>query len=263
MQEQEPSVLSLKNRWTRYSVIILVVMALVSAAIGFIWVPYANNRQAALTLWEAICSAAGIPVPPRAGVLGDDAAARPSNVIVSANMMRPANAESIGRGATLAMRCTMCHGIRGVSEANSPNLAGQIEAAIYKQLRDYQSGHRLSAIMQPMVAGLSDRDMRDLSAYYAYLPHEREPAADARLPQLVSNGAPMRNVGACASCHGGYARQAATPILDGEPETYIRDQLYAFRNGTRSNDLNQQMRNVARNLSDAEIAELASYYAQR
>ncbi|WP_432383519.1 c-type cytochrome [Duganella sp. P38] len=261
---QEPSVLSLKNRWTRYSVVILLATALVSAAVGFIWVPYANNRQAALSLWEAICSAAGIPAGTRTSALGDDAAMRPSNVIVSANMMRPANAESIGRGATLAMRCTMCHGIRGVSEANSPNLAGQVEAAIYKQLRDYQSGHRVSAIMRPMVAGLSDRDMRDLSAYYAYLPHEREPGRDTRAaPLLVSNGAPMRNIGACASCHGGYARQAATPILDGEPETYIRDQLYAFRNGARANDLNQQMRNVARQLTDAEIAELAAYYASR
>ncbi|MBV7536867.1 c-type cytochrome [Duganella sp. sic0402] len=261
---QEHSVLSLKNRWTRYSVIILLLTALVSAAIGFIWVPMANNRQATLSLWEAICSAAGIAGPTRSSELGDDAAQRPSNVIVTANMMRPANAESIGRGATLAMRCTMCHGIRGVSEANSPNLAGQIEAAMYKQLRDYQSGHRVSAIMRPMVQGLSDQDMRDLSAYYAYLPHEREPGSDSHAaPKLVSNGAPMRNIGACASCHGGMARQAATPILDGEPENYIRDQLYAFRNGTRSNDLNQQMRNVARQLTDAEIAELAAYYSRR
>lgn len=261
---QEPSVLSLKNRWTRYSVIILLVTALVSAAVGFVWVPFANNRQAALSLWEAICSAAGISSGTRPSALGDDANKRPTDVIVNANMMRPANAESIGRGATLAMRCTMCHGIRGVSEANSPNLAGQNESAIYKQLRDYQSGHRLSAIMQPMVLGLSDRDMRDLAAYYAYLPHEREPGADRHAaPRLVSNGAPMRNIGACASCHGGYAQQAATPILDGEPEAYIRDQLYAFRNGTRANDLNQQMRNVARQLTDAEIAELASYYSQR
>lgn len=261
---QEPSVLSLKNRWTRYSVVILLVTALVSAAVGFVWVPFANNRQAALSLWEAICSAAGISSGASASALGDDAATRPSNVIVSATMMRPANAESIGRGATLAMRCTMCHGIRGVSEANSPNLAGQIEGAIYKQLRDYQSGHRVSAIMQPMVAMLTDRDMRDLAAYYAYLPHEREPSAHQRkAPQLVSNGSPMRNVGACASCHGGYAQQTATPILDGEPEAYIRDQLLAFRNGGRHNDLNQQMRNVARQLTDAEIAELAAYYSAR
>jgi cytochrome c553 len=261
---QEPSVLSLKNRWTRWSVGIVLSIALVAAAAGFIWVPMANNGQLNATLWDAICSAAGIQGTTRTRTLGDEAAARPSDVIVSAGMMRPANAESIGRGATLAMRCTMCHGIRGVSEANSPNLAGQIEAAIYKQLRDYKSAHRISAIMQPMVAPLSDQDMRDLAAYYAYLPHERDPAdASAPAPRLVSNGAPMRNIGACASCHGGIAQQAATPILDGEPETYIRDQLHAFRDGKRRNDLNQQMRNMARQLTDDEINQLAAYYSQR
>jgi cytochrome c553 len=261
---QEPSVLSLKNRWTRYSVGAVLLMALLAAAAGFIWVPMANNGAANASLWDAICSAAGAPGASRAGSLSADAAARSSDVIVSASMMRPANAESIGRGATLAMRCTMCHGIRGVSEASSPNLAGQIEAAIYKQLRDYQSGHRVSTIMQPMMASLSDQDMRDLSAYYAYLPHERAPLSSPRaVPQLVSNGAPMRNIGACASCHGGFAQQNTAPVLEGEPEVYLHTQLRAFRDGSRHNDLNQQMRNMARQLSDAEIAELAAYYAGR
>ncbi|MRW88611.1 c-type cytochrome [Duganella sp. FT80W] len=257
------SELTVKNPWVRYSVGLVLVAVLLSALIGFIWVPMSNNPSIG-AVWDAICSAAGVPGGSRARNLGQDGVARPSDVIVSANMMRPANAESIGRGATLAMRCTMCHGIRGVSEANSPNLAGQIEAAIYKQLRDYQSGHRVSAIMRPMVVNLSDQDMRDLAAYYAYLPHERAPHEVAdEMPRLVSNGAPMRNIGACITCHGGAAQQAATPVLEGEPEIYIRDQLHAFRNGTRSNDLNQQMRNVARQLSDAEIEQLAAYYARR
>ncbi|MYN40697.1 c-type cytochrome [Duganella sp. FT109W] len=259
----EPSVLSPGNRWTRYSVGAVLLLAVLAAAAGFIWVPLANNDQS-ISLWDAICRAAGVPGAPRAGALGNDAAARPSDVIVSASMMRPANAESIGRGATLAMRCTMCHGIRGVSQANTPNLAGQIEAAIYKQLRDYKAGHRLSAIMQPMAAPLSDQDMRDLAAYYAYLPQERTPLSSTRAaPQLVSNGAPMRNIGACASCHGGMAQQNVAPVLEGEPEVYIRNQLHAFRDGSRHNDLNQQMRNMARQLTDAEITELAAYYGQR
>jgi cytochrome c553 len=259
----EPSVLSPRNRWTRYSVGAVLLLAVLAAAAGFLWIPQTNNDQP-ISLWDAICRAAGVPGAPRASALGDDAAARPSDVIVSANMMRPANAESIGRGATLAMRCTMCHGIRGVSEANTPNLAGQIEAAIYKQLRDYKSGHRLSAIMQPMAEPLSDQDMRDLAAYYAYLPHERMPlSSPSATPQLVSNGAPMRNIGACASCHGGLAQQNVAPVLEGEPEVYLRNQLHAFRDGSRHNDLNQQMRNMARQLTDAEIAELAAYYGQR
>ena len=120
--------------------------------------------------------------------------------------------------------------------------------------------------MQPLVAGLSDQDMRDLSAYYASL--ERERIADIApsaydTPRLVRNGDPMRSVGACSSCHSPHAVRPATPVLEGLSETYLRDQMLAFRDGRRTNDINRQMRNAVHDLSDAEIAELARYYAGR
>jgi tryptophan-rich sensory protein len=64
--------------------------------------------------------------------------------------------------------------VRGLSEADSPDLAGQFEAAIYKQLREFKSDHRQSAIMAPMMQHLGDQDMRDLAAYYAR-PHWAPP----------------------------------------------------------------------------------------
>jgi cytochrome c553 len=85
--------------------------------------------------------------------------------------------------------CTMYHGPRGVSDARTPNLAGQYPPAIYKQLRDFQRGERNSATMSPLVANLSDQDMRDLAAYYAYLPRlHAYRTADAPAPQIVSQG---------------------------------------------------------------------------
>ena len=55
------------------------------------------------------------------------------------------------------MQCTLCHGSRGLSEAESPNLAGQHAAVVYKQLKDYQSGAPASTpIMTPRVANLDD-----------------------------------------------------------------------------------------------------------
>ena len=44
---------------------------------------------------------------------------------MTSDMLRGADADSIGRGATLAQQCAICHGPTGVSRANSPNLAGQ------------------------------------------------------------------------------------------------------------------------------------------
>jgi cytochrome c553 len=57
--------------------------------------------------------------------------------------------------------------------------------------------------------------------------------------------------------------RAATPILDGLPEVYLRKQLNAFRSGRRANDINQQMRNAAHQLSEQEVDILAKYYASR
>ena len=54
--------------------------------------------------------------------------------VLTPTMLQPADADSIGRGATLALRCTMCHGARGLRQANSPNLAGQYPFYIYKEL---------------------------------------------------------------------------------------------------------------------------------
>jgi cytochrome c553 len=254
---------SLKNRWFTGSVLALVAIALVAALIGFVWVPRAQARDAMVSLWESICRAAGAPAPFYTPAL-EETAGRSSDVIVMAQMMGPADSASIGRGATLAMRCTMCHGARGMSPAGSPHLAGQPAAATYKQLRDYKSGHRQSAIMRPLVQELSDEDMRDLAAYYAYLPRERlSDPIDHATPRLVRNGDPMRNVGACASCHAIEVRKPASPWLDGLPESYLRQQLLAFRDGTRRNDVNAQMRNASRNLTDKEVAELARYYASQ
>jgi cytochrome c553 len=73
----------------------------------------------------------------------------------------------------------------------------------------------------------------------------------------------MRNVGACATCHSPSVARAATPVLDGLPEAYLRDQLKAFKSGRRANDINQQMRNATHQLTDTEVEILAKYYASR
>jgi cytochrome c553 len=146
-------------------------------------------------VWDAICSAAGLVWNASSATQIVRADYPTTRAEVIPQMLSGASAESIGQGATLALRCTMCHGARGMSQADSPNLAGQSPIAIYKQLNDFKTGARTSAIMAPLVANLSDADMRDLAAYYAYLPRtaNHSPTTDAR-PRIVANGAPMRGL---------------------------------------------------------------------
>jgi cytochrome c553 len=259
-------VFSLKNVWFTASVGAVLGIAAVAAVIGFIWIPSVQSNNTITGLWDAICTAAGVPESLRQVQRPTTPIARPSNVIVSAQMMNPADSLSIGRGATLARQCTMCHGVLGMSHADAPNLAGQYDAALYKQLRDFKSGHRISAIMEPLVANLSDQNMRDLAAYFADLPRKREvTAANAQheAPVIVRNGSPMRNIAGCTSCHGGIDIKTGSPRLDGESESYLRTQLQAFATGARHNDIYGQMRNVARQMTPEEIDTAARYYAGR
>jgi cytochrome c553 len=252
----------LRDRWVVTSVGVTGCIAVASIVLGFAWLPYQQPGERFHGLWDAICSAAGLihAVPASQPVV--QAGYPITQVEIIPGMLRDASAESIGRGATLALRCTMCHGARGLSRADAPNLAGQYPAAIYKELADFKSGARTSAIMMPLVADLSDADMRDLAAYYAYLPRVYdERAADEGASSIVAVGAPMRNIAPCGACHGELGSKIGAPWLEGQPVTYLHAQLDAFANGTRRNDIDQQMRNVARGMTPAEITAASRYYA--
>jgi cytochrome c553 len=249
------------NRWFATAIAITLLIASVSILIGFAWLPIAERDSPFRSVWDAICSSAGLV---RRNEITDvvQPSYKTSAVVVSPQMLPAATARSIGRGATLAMRCTMCHGARGVSDADTPNLSGQYAPAIYKQLRDFKSGARTNAIMTPRVEDLSDQDMRDLAAYYAYFP--RLPAyhlADVQAPQIVIHGAPMRNIPPCAACHGTIGYKVGTEWLEGESAVYLRTQLEAFASGERHNDITEQMRNVARGMTQDEMQGAAAYYA--
>jgi cytochrome c553 len=252
----------LRDRWVATSVGVTACITVVAIVTGFAWLPYEQPGERFRGLWDAICSAAGLIHVAPAAQLVVPPSYPITQVEIIPGMLRDASAESIGRGATLALRCTMCHGARGMSRADTPNLAGQYPSAIYKELADFKSGARASAIMMPLMADLSDRDMRDLAAYYAYLPRVYdEPASGGGAPRIVAEGAPMRNIAPCGACHGELGNKIGAPWLEGQPVTYLRAQLDAFVNGTRRNDINQQMRNVARGMTPAEIIAGSRYYA--
>ena len=80
------------------------------------------------------------------------------------------------------------------------------------------------------------------------------------VPKIVSDGAPLRNIPPCGACHGTLETRAASPWLGGQPTAYVKAQLTAFASGARRNDLDAQMRNVARNMTPGEIDEAAKYY---
>ena len=253
-----------RNPWFAAGVGVTTAVVLLSLIIGFVLLPYATTRLKFASVWDAICSAAGAPrtttlsEAPKSTIVNSD-------VVINPQMFGPTDTRAVGRGATLAMQCAICHGSNRQGQVDTPNLEGQPAATIYKELRDFKSGARANAIMSPFAARLAEQDMLDLAAYYSYLPRQPGSHSDAAIdaPQIVARGAPMRNVPACSSCHGMTDAKLGAPWLDGQSAIYIKAQLQAFAAGTRHNDISEQMRNIARRMTAAEIDEAARYYASR
>ncbi len=207
------------NRIGLWGVIATFLLVFAGSFVSFFWLPRAQ-LNAPRSFFDSFCLALGVPqAAPRSAALAP--LSPHSEVILTHNLMREPRPADIGHGATLALRCTPCHGPTGISYANSPNLASQYPTSIYKELRDFKSGVRTNAIMNPLAAALSDTDMQQIADYYASRTRPRETRLAPAAPPIVKWGAPMRNVAPCGSCHGGSDHSMAGPWLDGEPAAYL------------------------------------------
>lgn len=99
-----------------------------------------------------------------------------NKIILTATLMASSLITSTGFAADAAagkaksVACAACHGAAGISAAPIwPNLAGQKEAYLSKQIKDFRDGSRKDPSMSPMVMGLTDADADNLAAYYAGL----------------------------------------------------------------------------------------------
>ena len=69
-----------------------------------------------------------------------------------------------------------------------------------------------------------------------------------------------KKVAKCVVCHGrdGIAKTPDAPNLAGQKEAYILRSFAAYKSGERKNE---QMSIIAKSVGDAELADIAAYYA--
>lgn len=94
-------------------------------------------------------------------------------LLVSLVLAGPALAGDIDVGKAGATVCAGCHGIDGKSTTPGfPNLAGQDITYLKNQLINFRNKSRTggqAVLMYGMVAGLSDKDIDNLSSYFSSL----------------------------------------------------------------------------------------------
>lgn len=89
-------------------------------------------------------------------------------IILTCSAFTYAGDPAAGKAKSLA--CAACHGQDGIStNPRWPNLAGQKEVYLKKQIKAFRDGRRKSSLMAPMVKSLSNKDAENLAAYYAQL----------------------------------------------------------------------------------------------
>jgi cytochrome c553 len=227
-------------------------------------------------IWAAICRSIGLTPD-----YGPRSAAAPPAVVPSFIAWTPATLAEIAngnaaRGEFVALNCTVCHGAHGISTtADVPTLAGMDAAALYKQLADYRSGKRDWGVMNGIALALSAQGLADVAAYYAAQPRGlpyltgraissggrslRSPDPAVR---IVFAGDPSRGIAPCGSCHGPSGYKLGAPALAFQDSTYLVREIAAFAQGSRRNDINEQMRTIAVGLTEEEREALAQYYAR-
>ena len=163
--------------------------------------------------------------------------------------------------------CTACHGATGVSPApNWPNLAGQGEKYLIKQMTEIKKGKRSVPEMIPFMGALSEQDIEDISAFYA----SQTAPVGATSPEFVSLGEALykggdskKKIPACSSCHSPTGKGntlAVFPHVAGQKTDYTIKQLTDFREGHRTNDGDSKiMRAIAEKLSNKEVEAVANY----
>ncbi len=145
---------------------------------------------------------------------------------------------------------------------------------VAEQLRLFKSGVRVSPIMKPMVAQLSDKDISDLAVYYeAQTPVglEADPSYWKGGQALYVRGDRSRDIPACVACHGPGGRgnlAAGYPALRAQQSVYVVKQLTDYASGARyqgASNPAQASRNgmmmltLAKRLSQTDMRDLASY----
>lgn len=173
----------------------------------------------------------------------------------------------------VAESCARCHGADGLGRGTGafPKLAGQHPTYLYAALRAYARGERHSGIMEPIAAGLSPDDMRELARYYGGMRGAAPAPASAEMLPAIQRGEaiarlgiPEQGVPSCADCHGPGAprRNPHYPVLAGQYADYLVLQLALFKKDQRGGSAYAHlMHPTADRLTPEQMHDVARYYA--
>lgn len=182
------------------------------------------------------------------------------NLALHYALQKPAPAQTPAKGNAAAGKktsaaCAGCHGEQGVSgNPANPSLAGQDAEYFAAAMRGYKDGTRSEETMKLAASGVNDSAIADLAAYYA--------AQQPRQPKVSKPLSLAEWVQRCDRCHGinGNSTDPRTPAIAAQRVEYLQKALQAYQGNQRRNSV---MAAMSGSLTDADVANLAAYYARQ
>jgi cytochrome c553 len=155
-------------------------------------------------------------------------------------------------GEKLSTMCGGCHGAKGVSrDAATPSLAGQDFDYLLKATKAYWTT-RKSWGMQRYVAGLTDKDVENIVAFYA----AQKPLAADKIPDPTEQLAAK-----CNRCHDDEGNPSmVAPKLKGQDKDYLIMAMREYRDDKRESSA---MHRMSFPYSNAMIDSIATWFAKQ
>jgi cytochrome c553 len=271
---QDPGSLRPDYPWTQIGWISFAVIMVVSSLLGFVILSRYQLNAEPLDIWGAICRGLGITSNSSPAGSPQPTLRTPTNVAWTKATLDQIRAGDANRGAHVALNCVACHEGTAANPAHLiPALDGMDAASIFKQLADYRSGKRLWGVMNAIAKALTVEDSADVAAYFSTRTGQLQANLPERVPEggrafrqsdpaarLVFAGDPQRGIPPCSACHGPGGFRLGAPPLTGQYAAYIERQLGSFAQGIRHNDIYEQMRAIARQLTQDEMKAVAEFY---
>jgi cytochrome c553 len=175
-------------------------------------------------------------------------------------LQKPARAQTpaagnAAAGKKAAAACGACHGDTGVSgNPATPSLAGQDAGYLEAATKAYKDGARKDESMKGPAAGLDERAMRDIAAYYA-----------AQQPQPLNVRRPLTLAewtDRCDRCHGpnGNSTDPLMPRLAAQRADWLEQVLQDYRTGARKSTAMAAMSAL---MSEDDVKALSAHYARQ
>jgi cytochrome c553 len=163
----------------------------------------------------------------------------------------PSSSGDPAAGQPLSAVCGGCHGPNGVStDSATPTLASQDPIYLVKAIKAYRTTRKRER-MREYVAGLGDKDIENIAAFYTTQKSQPAEKGEAFLKDLTQK---------CDRCHNPAANVSdlVIPKINGQDKDYLVMALRAYRDDRREVSM---MHRMSLPYSDSIIESISAFYA--